>query len=141
MLFRSKGFITGYTDGTFKPNNPITRQEFCTIVAKYLGLENTGEAKFTDTKGVYAEGFIAQLVEKNIVSGYNDGSFKPNANITRAEATRILNGVFGRTPNKETVDAHIAEYTVNLKDVPATHWAYYEILEAAVNHTPADFHK
>lgn len=136
-----KGFITGYTDGTFKPNNPITRQEFCTIVAKYLGLENTGEAKFTDTKGVYAEGFIAQLVEKNIVSGYNDGSFKPNANITRAEATRILNGVFGRTPNKETVDAHIAEYTVNLKDVPATHWAYYEILEAAVNHTPADFHK
>lgn len=136
-----KGFITGYPDGTFKPNNSITRQEFCTIVAKYLGLENTGEANFSDTKGVYAEGYIAQLVEKNIVSGYSDGTFKPDANITRAEATKILNGVFDRVPNKETVDAHIAEYTVNLKDVPATHWAYYEILEAALDHTPADFHK
>ncbi len=136
-----KGYITGYEDGTFRPENNITRQEFCIIVAKYLGMKNEGTSPFEDAKGVFAEGYIAQLVERGVVDGYaEDSTFRPDAKISRAEATKILNAVFDRTPDKATVKENVGSYDVALKDVSTAHWAYYEILEAAVEHEISDFH-
>ena len=140
MFDVEKGYITGYEDGTFRPTNAITRQEFCIIVAKYLGYANEGTTSFADCKGVFAEGYIAQLIKAGYVNGYEDGTFRPHANITRAEATKILNAVFDRVPDKAAIDAAIENYEFAPNDVAKRHWAYYEIMEAAVDHDVTDFH-
>ena len=138
----SSGLITGYDDGTFLPNNQITRQEFCAIVARYLSLNNAGEANFSDVnEDIWGAGYISQLAGKGIINGYEDGTFAPNAPIKRCEVVKILNGVFDRTPDTSTVNDNIGNYSVRIPDVSANHWAYYEILEAAIEHDHADFHK
>lgn len=138
----SSGLITGYDDGTFLPNNQITRQEFCAIVARYLSLNNAGEANFSDVnEDIWGAGYISQLAGKGIINGYEDGTFAPNSPIKRCEVVKILNGVFDRTPDASTVNDNIGNYSVRIPDVSANHWAYYEILEAAVEHDHADFHK
>lgn len=136
----AQGLITGYEDGTFRPNRQITRQEFCAIIAKYLDLENKGTTDFNDVADAWGQGYIAQLATKGIVSGYPDGSFMPNKAITRAEVTTILNKVFDRVPDQKLVNENIGNYTVRLSDVTKDHWAYYQILEAAMEHEVADFH-
>ncbi|WP_213595553.1 chitobiase/beta-hexosaminidase C-terminal domain-containing protein [Paenibacillus woosongensis] len=83
-----KGFVSGYPDGTFEPNNPVTRAEFTVMLAGALKLEGNGsELTFTDHDriGGWAKQAVAQAVQAGIVDGYNDGSFRPNAQITRVE--------------------------------------------------------
>ena len=136
-----KGLISGYDDGSYRPNNQITRQEFCAIIAKYMGLNGEGTANFNDVAEAWGKGYIGQLAAKGIVNGYPDGSFQPDKAITRAEVVTILNKVFDRTPDAELVDENIGNYTVRLSDVSKNHWAYTQILEAAIEHETADFHK
>lgn len=136
----AQGLITGYDDGSFRPGRQITRQEFCAIIAKYLDLKNEGTTDFSDVADAWGQGFIAQLATKGIVSGYPDGSFMPDKAITRAEVTTILNKVFDRVPDQKLVDENIGNYTVRMSDVTKDHWAYYQILEAAMEHEVADFH-
>ncbi|MUG88779.1 hypothetical protein GNP92_20745 [Paenibacillus timonensis] len=84
--------VSGYPDGTFKPNATITRAEFTVMLAKALKLEGAGSATpFTDEAkiGGWAKKEIANAVEAGIVSGYADGSFRPNERITRAEMAAI----------------------------------------------------
>lgn len=86
-------FVSGYPDGTFKPNAAITRAEFTVMLANALKLEGAGSAAaFTDEAkiGGWAKQAIANAVEAGIVSGYADGSIRPNARITRAEAVTLL---------------------------------------------------
>ncbi|XID91506.1 discoidin domain-containing protein [Paenibacillaceae bacterium WGS1546] len=85
--------VSGYPDGTFKPNAAITRAEFTVMLANALKLEGTGSATaFTDEAkiGGWAKQAIANAVEAGIVSGYADGSIRPNALITRAEMTAMI---------------------------------------------------
>lgn len=80
--------VSGYPDGSFKPNAAITRAEFTVMLTKALNLEGAGTATtFTDEAkiGGWAKQDIANAVEAGIVSGYADGSFRPNERITRAE--------------------------------------------------------
>lgn len=137
----SKGMVSGYEDRTFQPDRGITRAEFATIIAKYLSLENVGSGSFSDISGHWAEGYITQLSLKGIAHGYENNTFRPDAPISRAEAATMLNKAFGREPNKEEIQENIGNYSVNLSDVTPEHWAYYQILEAAVEHAAADFHK
>ncbi len=131
--------MNGYEDGTFKPDSNMTRAEFATVVAKYLGLRVNEDSTFADSQNHWAEGYISALAEKGIINGYEDNTFKPDAYITRAEAEKVINAALGRTPNKAKVEESISKYTVSLSDVPSTHWAYYEVIEAAVSHTASDF--
>ncbi|QMV41393.1 polysaccharide lyase family 8 super-sandwich domain-containing protein [Cohnella cholangitidis] len=85
--------VSGYPDGTFKPNAAITRAEFTVMLAKALKLEGAGSATaFTDEAAIggWAKQEIANAVEASIVSGYADGSFRPNARITRAEMAAMI---------------------------------------------------
>ena len=84
---------------------------------------------------------VTSLTDRGILNGYEDGTFAPNAPIKRCEVVKILNGVIDRTPDASTVNEHIADYTVRIPDITSAHWAYYEILEAAIEHDHADFHK
>lgn len=131
------GLIQGRGNGMFDPNANITRAEFAAIVARFLGLPNevTGESRYTDISGNWAEGYIAQLTAKGIVEGKGAGKFDPSANISRYEAVTMLNRALGRTPDKAALDALAANRTIRpFPDLQVEHWAYYQVLEAAFNH-------
>ena len=139
-FLEEKGPLTGYPDATCRPRNTITRAEFCTIMARYLGLENVGESAFADVRGSWAEGFCAQLAMLGVLEGYDDGTFRPNAKITRAEAVKIMCHVFGRVPDGEVIAAADPEPALIFPDVTKAHWAYWYILESSQEHDEADFH-
>ncbi|HEY3375710.1 MAG TPA: S-layer homology domain-containing protein [Candidatus Aquicultor sp.] len=88
---KAAGIIGGYTDGTFRPNNKITRAEIAKMVvtgAKYTVV--TSGASFTDISSNWAKDFIVTAAVKGVVSGYTDGTFKPGNNATRAEASQMI---------------------------------------------------
>ncbi|MGG3280515.1 S-layer homology domain-containing protein [Paenibacillus solani] len=89
----AKGFTSGYPDGTFKPNHPVTRAEFTVMLAGALELKGKDTTiAFTDKDqiGTWAKGAIVQAVQAGIVGGYEDGSFRPNAQITRVEMAVMI---------------------------------------------------
>lgn len=85
-----EGIITGYPDGTFKPEDPVTRAEFSKMVAKAFAVRAAGEPTFSDIQDNWAKAYIAALTEAGIVSGFPDGTFRPSKDISRAEMTQIL---------------------------------------------------
>ncbi len=92
------GCISGYPDGTFKPDNAITRAEFTVVLVKAFGLENTGGPLFTDTTGHWAKDYIETAASHGIVNGYDDGTFGPDDLITREQLAVMLVRVAELTP-------------------------------------------
>ncbi|HQD74889.1 MAG TPA: S-layer homology domain-containing protein, partial [Bacillota bacterium] len=93
----SLGVIAGYPDGTFRPEEPVTRAEFAKMIVVMLGLENAanlmkGQAvSFSDVSATHwASGYINVAEMKGVVNGYPDGTFKPEASITYAEALKMI---------------------------------------------------
>ncbi|WP_027085808.1 S-layer homology domain-containing protein [Cohnella panacarvi] len=89
------GYIAGYQDHTFRPNEPISRQEAAVVIARLLGLEQSGEKselKFNDKAAIpaWSRGAIAAVVDQGYMKGYPDGTFRPVQPITRAEAIVAL---------------------------------------------------
>ncbi|OJH20287.1 hypothetical protein BLX88_04110 [Bacillus obstructivus] len=88
------GVIKGYEDGTFRPNNQVTRAEVAKIIAVQLGLdtENAGSANYSDAKGHWANtgGYLAAVAKAGIMKGDGNGTFRPNAPLTRAEMASIV---------------------------------------------------
>lgn len=91
-----KGVISGFEDGTVKPDKTVSRAEAAIMIGKLKGFNGTQSAtKFKDvTKGQKASGFIAAAEKAGYISGYPDGTFKPNAPITRGDMAIILSRVF-----------------------------------------------
>ncbi len=136
------GLIKGYDDGAaFLPGRHITRAEFVTILSRVLpaeeGLELDLSALFPDgDNDHWAYDALCNAVDRGWLSGYGeDGSLRPDAQITRAEAITILNRLLGRSADRAAIDAagKIFQYI----DLKLTHWAYYDIMEASVPHTPS----
>ena len=134
MKLSAKDIITGYPDGTFKPNKSITRAEFAAIVSKYIKNPKAADEVFADVPmNHWAKDAIAKVKAEGWISGYNDGTFKPDAPITRAEAVSIVNRMFGRSADGEFVRDHNYEIS-NFKDLLGSHWAYYDMIEATHTH-------
>ena len=141
----------GYTDGTFRPDQPITRQEFATVIARLDGELTAKDIPFDDIDeaGDWAMNGIYTSYEKGWVNGYTDGTFKPLNNIRRDEAVKVFNAYLNRGVDADGLsDLHeyihsgtasnntgngVDEY-MTWSDVPKDHWAYYEIVEAANDH-------
>ena len=89
-----QNILTGYQDMTFKPNNPVTRAEFATMIVKALGKDNTSPSSTYDFNDVsnYFWGYdnIQRAYSSGLIKGFPDGSFRPNAYITKAEVLAIL---------------------------------------------------
>ena len=129
-----KKLISGYPNGTFKPNESITRAEFAQMISGYIKTEKTNKSDFNDIKDHWAKDAIDKLNGNKNVSGYPDGTFKPNEKITRAEAVTILNSVFDRNTNKDSLkDINVSSLT-KFSDVKEDFWAYYNILDASNAH-------
>lgn len=93
MALQARGIISGYGDGTFRPNNYVTRAQAAKMLAMVLGLDtvNVKNPNFADVSSHDASyGPIAALVEANVISGYSDGSFRPNATLTRSQMAKML---------------------------------------------------
>ena len=121
-----RGMIDGYNDGSFKPDNHITRAELVTMLTrgnteKFVGVP------FNDvfSNRWYAD-YIYTAYKHKYIDGYGDSTFRPENPITRAETVKIINGYLGRNDysNEEKP----------FKDVSDDHWAYKEVLEAAISH-------
>lgn len=89
------GYIKGYEDGTFRPNSPITREEASKILATVLNLKGDGKLGFTDSNKIsdWAKDAVDALSDNGMISGYEDNTFRPNNNITRAESVSLLSRV------------------------------------------------
>ena len=127
------GIINGYEDGTFKPDNKISRAEFVKIVESFEALQ-TGTNPYSDVDETYwAYKYIVSSSAKGWINGYLDGTFKPDNNISRSEAVKIANKLVNRHPDKDFIDRN--KYLLkDFTDLPTSHWAYYEIHEAANGH-------
>ena len=125
------GIISGYPDGTFRPNAKITRAELATIVARFLEDRiNAGvEINLTDISGHWAEGFIIEVAENGIITGYPDGTFKPDQAITRAETVTMINRLLQRKPDKD----HLLDDMIVWPDNMDTEAWYYEAIQEATN--------
>ncbi len=108
--------LVGYPDGTFKPDNSITRAEFATIAVRLLGLENAaqyakGATDFSDLSAEHwASGYVNIAVNKGVIVGYPDGTFKPENNVTYAEAVTMLVRVLGYGPAADDEGTWPANY-------------------------------
>lgn len=123
--------INGYKDGSFKPSSKITRAEFVTIAARFAE-EATADVSFSDVKDTaWSYKNIMTACAYGWINGYNDGTFQPNGDITRAEAVKIINKMLGRVADP---DVEEIGYTKRFSDVKTNHWAFKDICEAATEH-------
>ena len=130
----SRNIVTGYPDGTFRPNAPITRAELTAVMSRFFELQETDNVSFTDVSGSHwAIAYINNAVARGWVIGYEDDTFRPENSTTRAEAVTILNRVLVRRPNPTTVHYHLDGKQL-FTDVFGSHWAFYDIMEAAIDH-------
>ena len=129
-----KGLLSGYSDGTFKPDADITRAEFAQMISGYLKAGYAGSANFKDVKGHWASDAIDKVFGNKAVEGYPDGTFKPNKTLTRAEAVTVLNAVFNRYTTSNSLKNVSSSNLKNYSDISSSHWAYYQILDASNAH-------
>ena len=135
--------IVGYDDGTFKPEEHITRAEFLTMCVRFYSLfdkvSSGNSNKFTDVSSSHwAYKFINNATAMDWIKGYADGTFKPDNNITRAEVVAIVNRVTDREADTEYVNKNLSSLNHFRDLMDKTYWAYYDIIEAANTHTAFD---
>ncbi|GMK46790.1 hypothetical protein PghCCS26_39190 [Paenibacillus glycanilyticus] len=122
------GFMNGYPDGTFRPEQPITREEVAGIAARLKQLQGQqGKDGFSDISGSWARDAIKAANAAGVLSGYADGTFRPKANTTRAEMVAVINRVTNRGPLNGVA-------TPSWSDVGSNYWAYKDIEEASTDH-------
>lgn len=128
------GILDGYEDGSFRPNASITRAEFTKIAVSFFKHAGGASANpFNDVpdSAWYAE-FVKAAAELGLIDGYEDGTFRPNAPITRAEACTIVNRTLGRAPDKDNLlpEHEMLTWPDNSRDA----WYYAQIQEATNSH-------
>lgn len=129
------GVINGYADGTFRPNASITRAEFTAMAMRFARDTLDGGSIFSDvTTGDWFYAPVTSAADYGWINGYPDGTFRPNAPITRAEVAAVVN----RMLEREADEAYIAAHGDDLRqfsDLSTTYWAYETIMEATNGHT------
>ena len=128
----SMGIITGYPDGTFRPNAAITRAEFAAIAARFDNDGDKTAAKFSDIATHWAKDEISIAYNNGWITGYPDGTFGPQRDITRAETMTLVNRALNRQP--ETEDDLLPNMTVWTDNANPKAWYYLAVQEATNSH-------
>lgn len=132
-VLASRGIISGYTDGSFRPDDPISRAEF-TAIATRFAKATEGKTSFTDVSASHwAYSSIATAAGYGWVNGYSDGSFVPAGKITRGEVAAIVNRMLGRVADQDYINANSGKLA-NFTDLTPGLWCYYDMVEAANAH-------
>lgn len=125
--------INGYPDGEFKPENNLTRAEFAALIRRFTELDDADtENVFPDVEeDMWAYEDIMAISKAGLIEGYEDGTFRPENDITRAEVMTIINKILGRNPSEEYVkELNFNPYT----DLEDDRWYYVTVLEATITH-------
>ena len=133
------GIITGYPDGSFRPDAPVARAEFAAIASRFEKLTE-GTKSFTDVPAAYwAAKYINFAATRGWVNGYPDGTFRPKDPITRAEVAAVTCRLLERTADQAYIRSHLDQLRT-FRDMAESHWAYWYVMEAANGHdyTKAD---
>ena len=125
------GIVKGRTANAFAPNAPITRAEFAAICSRFDRSNVEIKSDFNDISGHWAEKEIRRAASLGWIKGYADGSFKPDQNITRAEAASMINRMLHRLP--ETVD-DLLDGMIQWPDNQPSDWYYINMQEATNSH-------
>lgn len=128
-----KGIVNGYPDGGFKPENNLTRAEFASLIKRFAKLENTDiENPFSDLEiSHWAYEDILALNASGLMQGYEDGTYRPENQITRAEVMTVVNKLLGRNPS----EPYVKTLDFNpFNDLEKDKWYYTAVLEATVTH-------
>ena len=126
-VLMAAGVLTGYPDGTFRGQNPITRAEFVTVASRFWGLNLDGSMSFSDVSaGHWAYNFILSAYNNGWVAGYPDGTFGINRNITRAEAVTIVNRMLRWEAGMLTDNVQLT-----FSDLTGDEWYYDAVMLAA----------
>lgn len=125
------GIVKGRTANAFAPNAPITRAEFAAICSRFDRSNVEIKSDFNDISGHWAENEIRRAASLGWIQGYTDGSFKPDQNITRAEAASMINRMLHRLP--ETVD-DLLDGMIQWPDNQPSDWYYINMQEATNSH-------
>ena len=126
------GIIKGYEDGSFKPNDPISRAEFAAIAARFDPDGDKTPASFFDVTSHWAKDEISIAANHGWIKGYEDGSFKPDQKITRAETMTLVNRVLNRLPEaKDDLHKDMKTWVDNMDE---TAWYYLAVQEATNSH-------
>lgn len=119
----AKGLLTGYSDGTFRPDLGLTRAEAIKVITTYLGLEGQ-VSSFKDVASTHwANAFIGAAAQAGLMTGYMDGTFRPNEKISRSELAALITRAFKLTGTGNT----------SFKDVKGNNWSYKYIDALASN--------
>ncbi len=135
ISLQEQGILTGRSETIFAPDAPITRAEFVTICTRfdtYAAVDTVND--FSDVSASHwAYAYINYAVHEKWITGYDDGTFRPDDYITRAEAVQVVNRVLGRHADIDSVASYHGDLEP-FSDLSDRHWAYFEILEAAIQH-------
>ncbi|MCK4259859.1 MAG: S-layer homology domain-containing protein [Halanaerobiales bacterium] len=116
----NQNLINSYEDGTFRPNQAITRADFAETLAKSMYLEKMEITELTDIENHPAKGYISALVNEGIVTGFPDKTFRPEDKLTRAQVVTMLTRAFGLGKENNQINTHsFASYL----DMDKEHWA------------------
>ena len=127
------GIVTGYTDGSFRPDASVTRAEFAAIASRFEKLTE-GNKSFSDVPSSHwAAKYINFAATRGWVNGYADGTFRPNNSITRAEVAAVTCRLLERNADQSYIRSHLSELRA-FTDVSESHWAYWYTMEAANSH-------
>lgn len=125
--------VKGYPDGNFRPYANITRAEFAAMATRFANI-GEGNKTFTDVdRSHWAYEVIQKAAEAGWITGYPDGSFRPDQPITRGEVVTITNRMLNRFADEDYVD-HNLNKIINYTDIDKSHWAYYPVVEATNGH-------
>ena len=125
------GIVQGRSSTAFDPNASITRAEFAAICARFDTGKSSGTQTFSDIKGHWAQSYIERAAELGWIKGFEDGTFRPNDCITRAQAMTMINRVLNRIPE----DASDLLPDMNVwPDCNPGDWFYLAVQEATNSH-------
>jgi|GEM_PF-1697590 len=127
---QAAGLMQGYPDGTFRPEQSLTRAEMAAFAYQYLQLsDGASGGLYPDVEDSHwAHDFIAALSQGGWMSGYPDGTFRPGKELSRAEAVTMINRLFKRGP------LYGISSSAGWPDVPLSYWAFRDIMEASHDH-------
>ena len=127
------GIITGYPDGSFRPDAPVARAEFAAIASRFEKLTE-GTKSFADVPADYwAAKYINFAATRGWVTGYTDGTFRPENPIARAEVAAVTCRLLERTADQDYIRSHM-DLLRTFRDMAESHWAYWYVMEAANGH-------
>lgn len=130
----SLGMLNGYPDGTFRPDAPITRAEFTAVALAFAYEPEEMDCSYYDVfYETWYYPYVAQGTSYDWISGYPDGTFRPQNYITRAEVSIIVNNMLGRVADYNYIDKN-PDKIVHFVDLEDVHWAYYSIMESTNTH-------